>query len=98
MAEALFSISHNGELMSAAYYTIDNELLNKNLLDEQLIDQILERSKHPEHFLWSFNYGDIRVEILSRNSWKVEFFVSRNEPVYLSHKNLKPSSNKISFH
>ena len=66
--------------MSASYYTIDDELLKQNLLDELLIDQILERSKYPERFLWSFQYGDIRVDILDRNSWKVEFFVSRMSP------------------
>ncbi len=88
MAEALFSINLKGELISATYYKIDDELLKRNLLDELLIDQILERSKNPERFLWNFDYGDIRVDILSSNSWKIEFFVSRNEPTHSLPKHL----------
>jgi len=84
--------------MSASYYTIDDELLKHNLLDDLLIDQILERSKYPERFLWSFEHGELRVDILSRNSWRIEFFVSRNEPLHLSPKNLMVNSDKVTLH
>ena len=80
MSEALFAINLKGELMSATFYKIDNELLKRNLLDEDLIEKILQRSNDPEKRDWSFTYRDVQIDILNRNSLKVEFFVSRNEP------------------
>jgi hypothetical protein len=98
MVEALFSINHKGELMSAAYYTIDDQFLKENVLDEMLITRIMKRSKNPKRFSWTFEHGELRVDILSRNSWRIEFFISRNEPIHLSPKNLLVSSDKVTFH
>lgn len=98
MAEAFFSINNKGEVMSAAYYTIDNELLQHNLLDDFLLHHILERADNPDKWEWSFDTGHLRIDILSRNDWKTEFFVSRNTRVQVSAKNLIVSLDKVSFH
>lgn len=97
MAEALFTINLSGELISARYYTIDDDLLNRKFLDERLVKLILKRSGNPKKYEQSFDCGDVRIDILGRNDWRVDFFVSRNEPVSISPKNLI-ESDRVTFH
>ena len=98
MSEALFSINLKGELMSATFYRIDNELLERNLLDEELVKEILQRAKDSDKIDWSFTHKDVRVDILNKNSWKVEFFASRDEPNNSWEKShIKKNSKKLLF-
>ena len=98
MAEALFSMNFKCEIMSAAYYSIDDELLQHNLLDDFLLRHIIERAENPDKWEWSFDTGHLRIDILSKNEWKVEFFVSKSIPVLVSAKNLRMNPDKVSFH
>lgn len=91
-------MNNDAVVMSAAYYTIDDELLQQNLLDDYLLHHIIERAKNPDKWEWSFETGHLRIDILSRNDWKVEFFVSRNTPVHVSAKNLVVSIDRVTFH
>jgi hypothetical protein len=43
MTEALFSITPAGELISARYYTITRETLDRKIITDELIDEILQR-------------------------------------------------------
>ena len=98
MAEAFFSINNKGEVMGAAYYTIDDDLLQHNLLDDYLLHHILERADNPDKWEWSFETGHLRIDILSRKKRGVEFFVSRNIPIQVSAKNLMVNIEKVTFH
>ncbi len=98
MAEALFAVNNEGELISSTYFTIDDDLLSRKFLNELLVHQIIERANHPEHWEWSFTNGDMRIDILNKTEWKVEFFVSKDGPVHITSKNLFVSLNKVTFH
>jgi len=80
MTEALFSINNAGELISARYYTITRDTLNRRIISDELIEEILRRSRNPEGKDWNFSFEDLRVDILEKHEYKVEFFVSRDIP------------------
>ena len=80
MTEALFSINNAGELISALYYTITRETLNRKIISDELIKEILLRSNDPEGSNWNFNFNELRVDILKKLEYKIEFFVSRDFP------------------
>lgn len=81
MTEALFSINNAGRLISARYYTITRDTLNRRIISNELIDEILRRSRDPEGKDWKFSFEDLKVDILKKFEYKVEFFVSRDIPI-----------------
>lgn len=80
MTEALFSINHDGQLMSATYYTITPETLGRKLLSDELIGEVLRRVIEPDNKGWNFFFEDLQIEILKRHEYKIDFFVSRDIP------------------
>jgi len=80
MTEVLFSINLKGELISARYYTLTSETLEKKLLSDELLLEVLHRAKDLEGKNWNFRFEDVQVEILKKCDYKVEFFVSRDVP------------------
>ena len=81
MTEALFSITPAGELISARYYTITRDTLNRRIISDELIEEILRRSRDPEGKDWKFYFEDLKVDILNKYEYKIEFFVSRDIPI-----------------
>jgi hypothetical protein len=81
MTEALFSINNAGKLISARYYTITSETLEKKILSEELIDEVIRRVIELDCKDWDFNFEDLQVEILKKHEYKVDFFVSRDIPI-----------------
>jgi hypothetical protein len=84
MTEVLFAINLKGELISARYYSITKETLEKKLLSDELLIEVLHRAKAPEGKDWNFRFEDIEVEILKRYEHKVEFFASRDVGIDIS--------------
>jgi hypothetical protein len=78
MTKALFSINHEGQLMSATYYTITLETLERKLLSDELIEEVMRRVIEQDSKDWKFYIGDLQVEILKKYEYKIEFFVSRD--------------------
>lgn len=78
MTEALFSINNAGKLISARYYTITRETLNRKIISDELVEEILQRSRDQEGKGWNFTFEDLQVEILKKHEFKIEFFVSRD--------------------
>ena len=78
MTEALFSINNAGKLISARYYTITSETLEKKILSEELIDEVIRRVIELDCKDWDFNFEDLQVEILKKHEYKVDLFVSRD--------------------
>ena len=78
MTEALFSITPAGELISTRYYTITPETLAREIITEELIDEILQRSNFGYGKHWSFSFEDLKIEILKKCDHKIDFFVSRD--------------------
>ncbi len=78
MTEALFSINNAGKLTSALYYTISAETLERELISDELIEEILRRSSDQEGKDWYFTFDDLQVEIIKKLEYKIEFFVSRD--------------------
>jgi len=78
MTEALFAINNDGQLISATYYTITPETLERKLLTEELINEVISRVIEQDCKNWSFIFEDLRVEILKKLKYKIEFFVSRD--------------------
>jgi len=81
MTEALFSITLAGELISARYYTISRDTLNRRIISDELIEEILLRSQDQESIDWHFSFEDLKVDILKKYEYKIEFFVSRDIPI-----------------
>ena len=81
MTEALFSITPAGELISARYYTITRDTLNRRIISDELIEEILLRSQDQESRDWHFSFKDLQVDILEKYEHKIEFFVSRDIPI-----------------
>ena len=81
MTEVLFSINNAGKLISATYYTISPETLQRKLLSEELIDEVIYRVIELDCKDWNFTFEDIQVEILKKHEYKVDFFVSRDIPI-----------------
>lgn len=84
MTEALFSINNDGQLMSAAYYTITPETLERKLFFKELIKEVLRRTNEQDCKEWNFILDDLKIEILRKYKNKVEFFVSRDIPKWRS--------------
>ena len=80
MTEALFSINNTGKLCSALYYTITAETLERELISDELIKEVLRRSSDQERKDWNFTLEDLQVEIIKKIEYKIEFFVSRDFP------------------
>jgi hypothetical protein len=80
MTEALFSITPAGKLISARYYTITAETLDRKLISDELIDEVLLRSSDQSGKNMFFNFEDLQVEILKKYDHKIDFFVSRDIP------------------
>lgn len=80
MTEALFSINNAGKLISARYYTITWETMEKKILSEELIDEVILRVIENDCKDWNFTFDNVQVEILKKYDYKVEFFVSRDIP------------------
>lgn len=80
MTEALFSINNSGQLISALYYTITRETLERKLISDELIDEVIRRVIEQDCKNWNFTFYDLHVEILKKHEHKVEFFVSRDIP------------------
>ena len=78
MTEALFSINNAGKLISACYYTITSETLERKILSEELIDEVIWRVIEQDSKDWNFTFEDLQVEILKKHEYKVDFFVSRD--------------------
>jgi len=78
MTEALFSINNAGKLTSALYYTITAETLERELISDELIKEVLRRSSNQEGKDWIFTFNDLQVEITKKLEYKIEFFVSRD--------------------
>jgi hypothetical protein len=78
MTEALFSINHEGQLMSATYYSITSETLERKLLSDELIGEVLQRASKRKSKAWNFNHEDVTIEIIKKYKHKIEFFVSRD--------------------
>lgn len=83
MTEVLCSINNAGELISALYYTITRETLERKIISDELIEEILLRSSDQEKKDWNFTFDDLQVEILKKLEYKIEFFVSRVIPTNL---------------
>lgn len=81
MTEALFSINNAGELISAAYYTITTETLEREIISDELLLEVLHRANDPNSKDWNFTFDDLQVEIIKKLEYKVEFFVSRDIPI-----------------
>jgi hypothetical protein len=81
MTEALFSINNAGQLISATYYTITRGIMEKKILYEELIDEVIRRVIEQDCKDWFFTFEDLQVEILKKHEYKVEFFVSRDIPI-----------------
>jgi hypothetical protein len=81
MTEALFSINNAGKLISARYYTITSETLEKKILSEELIDEVIRRVIELDCKDWDFTFEDLQVEILKKHEYKVDFIVSRDIPI-----------------
>lgn len=77
MTEALFSITPAGELISARYYTITRDTLNRRLISDELIEEILLRSGDRSGKVINFIFEDLQVEIIKKYDHKIDFFVSR---------------------
>lgn len=88
MTEALFSINNAGKLISAQYYTITRDTLNRRIISDELIEEILRRSSDLEGRNWNFSFEDLKVNILKKHEYKIEFFVSRDIPVGESSRQL----------
>ena len=80
MTEALFSINNAGKLISARYYTITRETMEKKILPEELIVEVIRRVIEKDCIDWNFTFYNMQVEILKKYAYKVEFFVSRDIP------------------
>jgi hypothetical protein len=80
MTEAIFSITPGGELISARYYTITRDSLNRRIISDELIEEVLLRSQDQESKDWQFTFMDLKIEILKKYDHKIEFFVSREFP------------------
>lgn len=80
MTEALFSINNAGKLTSALYYTITAETLERELISDELIKEVLRRSSDQDGKDWEFTFKDLQVEITKKLEYKIEFFVSRGIP------------------
>jgi len=80
MTEALFSINNAGKLCSALYYTITAETLERELISDELIKEVLRRSSDQEGKDWNFAFEDLQIEIVKKLEYKIEFFVSRDIP------------------
>lgn len=80
MTEALFSINNVGKLCSALCYTITAETLERELISDELIKEVLRRSSAQEEKDWNFTFEDLQVEIIKKLEYKIEFFVSRDIP------------------
>ena len=81
MTEALFSINNAGKLTSALYYTITTETLERELISDELLLEVLHRAKDPNNKDWNFTFEDLQVEIIKKLEYKIEFFVSRDIPI-----------------
>jgi hypothetical protein len=82
MIETLFSINNDGKLRSAPYYTITSETLERKLFSDELIDEVFRRVIEPDCKNWKFSFDDLQVEILKKLEHKIEFFVSRDIPIW----------------
>ena len=81
MTEALFSINNAGKLTSALYYTITAETLEREIISNELINEVLRRSSDQSGKDRRFTFEDLQVEIFKRKfDHKIEFFVSRDIP------------------
>jgi len=80
MTEALFSINNTGKHISALYYTITPETLERELISDELLLEVLRRSSDQERKDWNFILEDLQVEIIKKIEYKIEFFVSRDFP------------------
>ena len=80
MTEALFSINNSGKLLSAIYYTITLETLERELLSDELIEEVIRRVIEKDCEGRNFIFNDLQVEILKKHEYKIEFFVSRGIP------------------
>lgn len=78
MTEALFSINNAGKLLSALYYTITAETLERELISDELLLEVLHRAEDPNNKDWNFIFEDLQVEIIKKLEYKIEFFVSRD--------------------
>lgn len=81
MTEAFFSTNNAGKLTSALYYTITRETLERKLLSDELIEEVIRRVIQQDCKDLNFIFGDLQVEILNKHEYKVEFFVSRDIPI-----------------
>lgn len=81
MTEALFSITNAGKLISARYYTITWETMEKKILSEELVDEVIRRVIKQNRKDWYFTFNNMQVEILKKHEYKVDFFVSRDIPI-----------------
>jgi len=80
MTEVLFSINNAGKMISARYYTITWETMEKKILPEELVDEVIRRVIKQDRKDWNFTFDNMQVEILKKFEYKVEFFVSRDIP------------------
>jgi hypothetical protein len=80
MTGALFSINNSGQLMSALYYSITPKTLERKLLSDELSEDVTRRVIELDCKDWEFSFDDLQVEILKKNEYKIEFFVSRDIP------------------
>ena len=80
MTEALFSINYDGQLMSTTYFTITSETMERKLLSDELIVEVLQRASKRKSKAWNFVHENVAVEITKKYKHKIEFFVSRDIP------------------
>lgn len=81
MTEALFSINNAGKLLSALYYTITAETMEREIISDELLIEVLHRANDPNSKDWNFTFEDLQVEIVKKHEYKIEFFVSRDIPI-----------------
>lgn len=81
MTEVFFSINNAGKLISARYYTITWETMEKKILSEELVDEVIRRVIKQDRKDWYFTFDNMQVEILKKFDYKVDFFVSRDIPI-----------------
>jgi hypothetical protein len=66
---------------SSVLFTIrfTQETLEKKILSDELIEEVLRRSSDQSGRDWEFTFEDFQVEIFKRKiEYKIEFIVSRN--------------------
>jgi len=71
MTEALFSINHDGQLMSATYYSITPETMERKLLSKELIAEVLQRASKRKSKSWNFVHENVAVEITKNTNIKL---------------------------